>query len=119
VIVFIAYCFAGPYLPGILWHGDTASDGGELLFSINASTTSRWESPRGSFYIFILFGAFLELSAAAGFFMDAAFAVAGKDRGGPAKVALVASGLFGMVTAPPRQRGDHRVPDHPMMKKVG
>ena len=45
----------------------------------------------------ILFGSFLELSGAAGFFMDTAFAVAGRTRGGPAKVAVLASGLFGMV----------------------
>jgi TRAP-type uncharacterized transport system fused permease subunit len=48
-------------------------------------------------YIFVLFEAFLELSGAASFFMDFSYALAGRTRGGPAKVAVISSGLLGMV----------------------
>ncbi|MFH0913975.1 MAG: TRAP transporter fused permease subunit, partial [Chloroflexota bacterium] len=46
---------------------------------------------------FIIFGAFLQASGAARIFIDLALAVAGRYRGGPAKVAIVASALFGTI----------------------
>jgi len=49
-------------------------------------------------FLFVLFGAFLENSGASKFFIDLSLAFFGKSRGGPAKVATVSSGLFGMVS---------------------
>ncbi|MBN1106846.1 MAG: TRAP transporter permease [Deltaproteobacteria bacterium] len=49
-------------------------------------------------YLFILFGAFLEKTGASKFIIDFSMALVGKTTGGPAKVAIVASGLFGTVS---------------------
>jgi TRAP transporter 4TM/12TM fusion protein len=121
VLMFIMYCFIGPYLPGIFWHrGFSFERVISYLFSINGIYNIPLGVTARFVYIFILFGAFLELSGAAGFFMDTAFAVAGKTRGGPAKVAVIASGLFGMVngtsTGNVVTTGTLTIP---MMKKVG
>jgi TRAP transporter 4TM/12TM fusion protein len=121
VLLFISYCFLGPYLPGFFWHRGYSF---ERVVSYIFSTNGIYNIPLGVtarfVYIFILFGAFLELSGAARFFMDSAFAVAGKTRGGPAKVAILASGLFGMVngtsTGNVVTTGTLTIP---MMKKVG
>lgn len=121
VFAFIAYCFIGPYLPGLFWHRGYSF---ERVLSYLFSTNGIYNIPLGVtarfVYIFILFGAFLELSGAANFFMDAAFVVAGKARGGPAKVAVLASGLFGMVngtsTGNVVTTGSLTIP---MMKRIG
>src|SRR5690606_42108342 len=47
---------------------------------------------------FILFGAFLESTGAGKSFMDMAYAIAGRQRGGPAKAAVIASGFMGSVS---------------------
>ena len=48
--------------------------------------------------VFIIFGAFLERTGIAGFFIDLANCVAGASSGGPAKVAVISSALCGMVS---------------------
>lgn len=47
--------------------------------------------------LFIFFGAFLEKSGVGQFFIDLPMAIAGRSIGGPAKVAITASGFFGSV----------------------
>ncbi|MDS0297176.1 TRAP transporter fused permease subunit [Halogeometricum sp. S1BR25-6] len=49
-------------------------------------------------YIFILFGAFLEMSGAGQWFIDLAYAATGTRRGGPAKASILASGFMGMIS---------------------
>jgi TRAP transporter 4TM/12TM fusion protein len=49
-------------------------------------------------YIFILFGAFLEMSGAGKWFIDFAYSMTGSRRGGPAKSSVVASGFMGMLS---------------------
>ncbi|SFR32073.1 TRAP transporter permease [Halogeometricum limi] len=49
-------------------------------------------------YIFILFGAFLEMSGAGQWFIDLAYAATGTRRGGPAKASVLASGFMGMIS---------------------
>ncbi|SKA22455.1 TRAP transporter permease [Consotaella salsifontis] len=49
-------------------------------------------------FLFILFGKFLERSGAGAFFMDLSYALAGRTRGGPAKVAVLASGFIGSIS---------------------
>ena len=48
--------------------------------------------------LFILFGAFVERSGAGQLFMDFALAIAGHPSGGPAKLAVITSSLFGTVS---------------------
>ncbi|WP_435067805.1 TRAP transporter permease [Haloplanus sp. C73] len=49
-------------------------------------------------YIFILFGAFLEMSGAGKWFIDLAYAATGTRRGGPAKASILASGFMGTIS---------------------
>ena len=49
-------------------------------------------------YIFVLFGAFLEMSGAGKWFIDLAYSLTGTRRGGPAKASVVASGFMGMLS---------------------
>ena len=71
-------------------------------------------------FLFILFGAFVLTLGAGDFFIKLATAVAGRARGGPAKMAVLASGLFGMIsgvaTANVYVTGSFTIP---LMKKIG
>ena len=49
-------------------------------------------------YIFILFGAFLEMSGAGKWFIDLAYSMTGTKQGGPAKASVVSSGFMGMIS---------------------
>ena len=97
--VFVAYTFAGPWLPGILQHGG---------FSFNRVVHQMYMSVEGVFgialgvsatfvYMFILFGAFLNKSGTTKLFANLALAMAGHTPGGPAKVGVIASGLMGTI----------------------
>ena len=52
----------------------------------------------GAVFMFVLFGAFLESTGAGKFFIDLAFAAAGKYRGGPAKASVLASAAMGSIS---------------------
>ena len=71
-------------------------------------------------FIFILFGALLEVTGAGQFFIDLAYAITGRQRGGPAKAAVVASAAMGSVSgsaiANVVTSGAFTIP---LMKKVG
>ena len=99
-ICFIAYGLLGPWLPGVLSHKgltlmillDQTFFTTEGIFGIPLNVA-------GSYVIlFIIFGAFLEKSGAGQFFMNFANAIAGGARGGPGKVAVVSSSLFGTIS---------------------
>lgn len=97
---FIAYGLVGPWLPGPLRHKGLTY---EILIDQTIFTTEGlFGIPLGvaaSYVIlFIIFGAFLEKSGAGQFFMGLANAVAGAQRGGPGKVAVVSSSLFGTIS---------------------
>jgi TRAP transporter 4TM/12TM fusion protein len=99
-LCFIAYGLAGPWLPGMLRHKGLTY---EILIDQTFFTTEGlFGIPLGvaaSYVIlFIIFGAFLEKSGAGQFFMNLANAVAGGQRGGPGKVAVVSSSLFGTIS---------------------
>ncbi len=70
--------------------------------------------------LFIFFGSFLKASGASKFFIDVPLALAGKSVGGPAKVAVIASGFFGSVSgsaiANTVSTGAFTIP---MMKRAG
>lgn len=70
--------------------------------------------------IFIIFGSFFEMAGGGDFLMDLGKAAAGKTRGGPAKIAIITSSLFGSISgsavANVYATGSFSIP---MMKKMG
>jgi TRAP transporter 4TM/12TM fusion protein len=97
---FIGYALAGPWLPGPLRHKgltyeiliDQTAFTSEGLFGIPLGVAASYV------ILFIIFGAFLEKSGAGQFFMNFANAIAGAQRGGPGKVAVVSSSMFGTIS---------------------
>jgi TRAP transporter 4TM/12TM fusion protein len=98
-LAFVAYSFAGPWLPGFLAHGGEGfmklvdgqmfTTGG--VFGIPTLVSATF------IYLFVVFGGVMSYGGLLRFFTDGALAVAGHTRGGAGKVAVIASGLFGMV----------------------
>lgn len=119
---FVAYAFVGPYLPGMLAHRGV--DVGELVGHLFFTTEGVFGIPLGVsstfIFLFILFGAYLETTGLGKFFIDLANAVAGWASGGPAKVAVLSSGLMGTVSGSSVANvvgtGSFTIP---MMKKLG
>lgn len=99
-IVFLAYALWGDALPGILTH--RGYDMQRLFTQQFLTLEGIFGTPLGVsatyVFVFILFGAFLQKSGAGQFFIDMSFALTGKTRGGPAKTAVVASGLMGSIS---------------------
>ncbi|MCC0075178.1 MAG: TRAP transporter fused permease subunit [Rhodobacter sp.] len=120
--VFLVYTFTAHLLPGILavqnpysWQrffGHVYSDAGILGPTTAVSSTY--------IILFIIFAAFLQASKVGDYFVNFAFATAGRARGGPAKVAIFASGLMGMINGTSAGNvvatGSLTIP---LMKKVG
>jgi len=121
-IIFLAYSFLGPYLPEILRHRGIPLD--YVINDQYLSTTGIFGVPLAVstdfVFLFVLFGALLDRAGAGKYFIDVAFAGLGWMRGGPAKAAVVASGLTGMVSgssiANTVTTGTFTIP---LMKKVG
>ena len=120
--VMLIYGVYGDYAPEIISHaGDTfpelctsifyRSDG---VFGIMANVLATY------IILFVIFGAFLESSGAQRFFIDFPLAAVGHRIGGPAKVSVIASGLFGSISgsaiANTVSTGNFTIP---MMKKAG
>jgi len=118
----LVYGVYGEYAPELFAHaGDTfpwvctsifyKSDG---VFGIMANVLATYV------ILFVLFGAFLEKCGAQRFFIDFPLAAVGHKTGGPAKVAVIASGLFGSISgsaiANVVSTGAFTIP---MMKKAG
>lgn len=98
--LFIGYAYAGPFLPGLLRHRGYGT--GRLVGQLYLGQEGIYGIPLGvaaSFvFVFILFGALLEVTGAGQFFIDLAYAITGKHRGGPAKAAVLASACMGSVS---------------------
>jgi TRAP transporter 4TM/12TM fusion protein len=96
----VVYGYVGPFLPGVLRHGGYGT--GRLMGQLYLGQEGIYGIPLGvaaSFvFIFILFGALLEVTGAGRFFMDLAYALTGRQSGGPAKAAVVASAALGSVS---------------------
>ncbi|GAM62855.1 TRAP-type transport system [Vibrio ishigakensis] len=90
------------------------------IFSANGIFGSALGIAATTVFIFVLFGAFLEVTGAGKFFIDLAFSIAGKYRGGPAKAAVLASAGLGSISgsaiANTVTTGSITIP---MMKKLG
>ena len=121
-LVFIAYSLAGPYMPGMLAHRGV---------SWTSLANHQWLSTQGVFgialgvstsfvFLFVLFGSLLEKAGAGNYFIKLAFSLLGHYRGGPAKAAVVASGMTGLISgssiANTVTTGTFTIP---MMKRIG
>ncbi|RJE81399.1 TRAP transporter permease [Paracoccus sp. JM45] len=119
--VFIAYSFLGPWLPGFLNHrGYTATRFFTYIFTDQGVLGDPIAVSSTYIILFIVFAAFLQASKVGDYFVNFAFACAGQARGGPAKVAVFASGLMGMINGTSAgnvvSTGSLTIP---LMKKVG
>jgi len=120
--IFLVYTFAGPYMPSLIAH-----KGASLPSVVN----HQWITTEGVFgialgvstsfvFLFVLFGALLDKAGAGNYFIKVAFSLLGHYRGGPAKAAVVSSGLTGLISgssiANVVTTGTFTIP---MMKRVG
>lgn len=96
----LAFAFLGPHMPDVLAHKG---------ISLNKAVSHYWLSSEGVFgvalgvsssyiFLFVLFGGLLEKAGAGSYFIKVSFALLGHLRGGPAKAAVVSSGLMGMIS---------------------
>ena len=119
--VFVAYAFLAPWLPGILQHrGYDAKRFFTYIFTDNGILGTPIAISSTYIILFVIFAAFLQASRVGEYFVNVAFAAAGHRRGGPAKVAVFASGLMGMINGTSAgnvvSTGSLTIP---LMKRVG
>lgn len=99
-IIFLLYSIFGQSMPDIISHKGVSIErlvgyqwlSSEAVFGIPIDVSVSYV------FLFVLFGAFMDKAGAGRFFLDVAFAMVGQYRGGPAKAAIVASGLTGTVS---------------------
>ena len=118
----LAYGVYGPYMPDLISHAGESFSGlcvsifykSDGVFGIMANVLATYV------ILFVLFGAFLEKCGAQRFFIDFPLAAVGHKVGGPGKVSVVASALFGSISgsaiANTVSTGAFTIP---MMKKAG
>ncbi len=120
--VFTLYAFLGPYMPGVFaFKGVSLS---RYVSQISLTTEGIYGIPLGVsariVFLFVLLGAMLDKAGAGRFFIDLSMSLLGRFKGGPAKAAVLASGLTGMVSgssiANVVTTGTFTIP---LMKKVG
>lgn len=99
VVAFLVYAFFGGYLPDfLLGRNISYSRVISFLFSLDAGIYGTPIGVSSSYvFLFLLFGAFLTKSKTGDFYLDVAMSAGGKYRGGPAKIAISASALFGTI----------------------
>jgi len=99
-VVFILYAFFGPYMPSVLAFKGVSVN--RFIGQITMSTEGIYGVPLDVsatiVFLFVLFGAILDKAGAGKYFVDLAFSMLGQYKGGPAKAAVLASGLTGMVS---------------------
>ena len=121
-VLFLVYAIFGDVLPD-----NIASKGFSVeeiirfhIYSTNGVYGAPLAIAAGVVFMFVLFGAFLQVTGAGQFFIDMAFSVAGKYRGGPAKASVIASAALGSISgsaiANTVTTGALTIP---MMKKLG
>ncbi len=120
-IVFLLYCFVGPWMPGVLQHnGFDVSFLFSYVYSMEGVFGPTTAVSSTYIILFITFAAFLQVSKVGDYFIDFAFALAGRRRGGPAKVAVLSSALMGTINGTSAGNvaatGTFTIP---LMKRVG
>jgi TRAP transporter 4TM/12TM fusion protein len=99
-VVFLLYSIFGQQMPLVISHKGVSLErligyqwlGGEAIFGIPISVSVSFV------FLFVFFGALLERAGAGQYFLDLAFGMVGRLRGGPAKAAILASGMTGMIS---------------------
>ncbi|MCH4565581.1 TRAP transporter fused permease subunit, partial [Halomonas sp. EGI 63088] len=119
--IFLVYVFAGPLLPGFLGYPGLSMNRFFSQVYTDAGILGPTTAVSSTYIIlFIIFAAFLQASKVGDYFVNFAFAAAGRARGGPAKVSIFASGLMGMINGTSAgnvvSTGSLTIP---LMKKVG
>ena len=121
-VIMLLYGVYGPYAPELFAHAGASFSGlctsifyrSDGVFGIMANVLATYV------VLFVLFGAFLEKCGAQKFFIDFPLAAVGHKIGGPAKVSVIASGLFGSISgsaiANTVSTGAFTIP---MMKRAG
>jgi TRAP transporter 4TM/12TM fusion protein len=102
-VLAVAYAVWGQHIPGLFGHnGFSVKNIIEELFLTTHGILGMTMGMAVTYIIlFIIFGAFLQNSGAGDFFFDFASSLVGWSRGGLAKVGIIASGLFGMISGSP------------------
>lgn len=98
--VFLVYSVFGQWMPDIISHKGVSLNRligyqwltGEAIFGIPIDVSVSFV------YLFVLFGAILDRAGAGQYFLNLAFAMVGRFRGGPAKAAILASGMTGLIS---------------------
>ena len=118
----LLYAFYGRYMPSVIAHrGFTPK---QMLSTIFLTTEGIWGTATGVgssvIIYFLIFTAFLSVTGANDGFLQISQSLLGRVRGGPAKMAVVASGLFGTISgsAPANVAGTGSI-TIPLMKKIG
>lgn len=120
--IFLAYALWGHMIPGVLYHRKLLAVDilDQLVFTTNGIYSSPIAAAATYVFMFVMFGSFFAASGAGDFFYKFSMAVAGRYAGGAGKVAIVTSGLFGMINGSPTANvvttGSFTIP---MMKKAG
>lgn len=98
--VFLAYVYLGPLFPTPFGHPGYSTS--QLVVQMYVTTRGLFSFPLSVMfdyvYLFVLFGALLEVSGGGKMFLDLAKVLFGKVTGGPAKLAVFASGSMGMIS---------------------
>ncbi len=120
-VVFLLYCVVGPWMPGVLYHkGFDLSMLFAFVYSMEGVFGPTTAVSSTYIILFITFAAFLQVSRVGNYFIDFSFALAGRRRGGPAKVAVLSSALVGTINGTSAGNvaatGTFTIP---LMKKVG
>ena len=98
-IVFLLYARYGHWLPGTFGHRQYSwSKTFSYLMGLDGLFSTPVQASASFVFLFVVFGAFLAASGASKFFIDLAVSISGGFRGGPAKVAVISSALFGTVS---------------------
>ena len=99
-LIFLLFSIFGQSMPDLISHQGLSITrlvgyhwfGGEAIFGIPISVSVSF------IFLFVLFGAILDVAGGGKYFLNLAFALVGKMRGGPAKAAILASGLTGLIS---------------------
>ena len=120
--VFIGYALFGPYMPDLISHKGASLN--KLVNHMYLTTEGIFGVPlgvsAGFVFLFVLFGGLLEKAGGGHYFIQVAYSALGGFRGGPAKAAVLASGLTGLISgssiANTVTTGTFTIP---LMKRVG
>jgi len=121
-VIFLSYDLLGPYMPELIIHKGASLN--KLAGHMYLTTEGIFGVPlgvsAGFVFLFVLFGSLLDKAGAGQYFINLAFAMLGKYRGGPAKASVVASGFTGIISgssiANTVTTGTFTIP---LMKKAG